>query len=69
MGCSHIKLCSISRKLCTIVLLWSTYEYQKLPMGIYRSLDIFQEKINELFNGLDYVKINIDNLIIIINKS
>ena len=56
MGYYHIKLCQFSRKLCTILLPWGKYEYHKLPMGLCNSADIFQEKTNELFNGLDYVR-------------
>ena len=60
MGYYHIKLCPFSRKLCTIVLPWGKYEYQKLPMGLCNSPDIFQEKMNDLFAGLDYVRAYID---------
>ena len=63
----HITLCPISRKLCTIVLPWGKFEYQKLPMGLCNSPDIFQEKMNELFNGLEYVRAYIDDLLIISN--
>ena len=38
------------------------YEYQKLPMGLCGSPDIFQEKMNELFNSLDYLRTFIDDL-------
>ena len=36
-------------------------------MGFYNSPDIFQEKMNELFNGLEYVRAYIDDLLIISN--
>ena len=36
-------------------------------MGLFNSPDIFQEKINELFNGLEHVKTYIDDLVIISN--
>ena len=32
------------------------YEDQKLPMGLYNSSEIFQEKKTELFNRVDYVR-------------
>ena len=67
MGYYHIKLCPNSKKLCTIVLPWGKYEYQKLPMGLCNSPDIFQEKMNELFAGLDYVRTYIDDLLCISN--
>ena len=65
MGYYHITLCPKSRKLCTIVLPWGKFEYQKLPMGLCNSPDIFQEKMNELFNDLEYVRAYIDDLLII----
>ena len=64
MGYYHIKLYPFSRKLSTIV-----YGYQKLPMGLCNGPDIFQEKMNELFNGLEYVRTYIDDLLVISNKS
>ena len=67
MGYYHIELCPNSKKLCTIVLPWGKYEYQKLPMGLCNSPDIFQEKMNELFAGLDYVRTYIDDLLCISN--
>ena len=38
-------------------------------MCIYNSPDIFQEKMNEFFNCLDFVRTYIDDLLIISNKS
>ena len=38
-------------------------------MGPCDSPDIFQEKMNELFNGLEYVRTYIDDLLIISLKS
>ena len=67
MGYYHIQLDPASKKLCTIVLPWGKYEYNKLPMGLCNSPDIFQEKMSELFYGLDYVRAYIDDLLIIIN--
>ena len=69
MGYYHIKLCPFSRKLCTIILPWGKYEYQNLPMGLCNSPDIFQENMNELSNGVEYVRTYIDDLLIIRNKS
>ena len=69
MGYYHIELDTISRELCTIVLPWGKYQYQKLPMGLCNSPDIFQEKMNELFVGLDNVRAYIDDLLILSIKS
>ena len=38
-------------------------------MGLCNSPDIFQEKMNELFNGLDYLRTLVDDLLIISNES
>ena len=38
-------------------------------MGLCNSSDIFQEKMNKLINGLEYVRTYIDDLLIIRNKS
>ena len=69
MGYYHIELDPESSTLCTIVLPWGKYEYLKLLMGLCNSLDIFQEKMNELFSGFDYVGAYIDDLLVIIKGS
>ena len=38
-----------------------------MPIGLCNSPDIFQEKMNELFHGLEYVRAYIDDLFIISN--
>ena len=53
MGYCHIELISKSKELCTIVTQWGKYDYQQIPMGLCNSHDIFQEKMYELFIGLD----------------
>ena len=63
MGYYHIELSAKSKELFTIVTQWGKYEYQRLPMGLYNSPDIFQEKISELFVGLDTVRVYIDDLL------
>jgi RNase H-like domain found in reverse transcriptase/Reverse transcriptase (RNA-dependent DNA polymerase)/Integrase zinc binding domain/Retroviral aspartyl protease len=65
MGYYHIELSPQSKKLCTIVLPWGKYEYQRLPMGLCNSPDIFQEKMNTLTGDLEYVRAYIDDLLIL----
>ena len=65
MGYYHIELTPESRRLRKFVLPWVNYKYQKLPMGLCNSPDIFQEKMNKLFMGLDYVRAYIDDLLVI----
>ena len=36
---------------------------QRLPMGLCNGPDIFQEKMSELFDGLDFVRTYIDDLL------
>ena len=38
-------------------------------MGLSNSPDIFQEKMNEFFNGLEYIRTYIDDILIISKKS
>ncbi len=63
MGYYHLELSEKSKELCTIVLPFGKFEYQRIPMGLCNSPDIFQEKMNELFEGLDFVRAYIDDLL------
>ena len=65
MGYCHIKLDAESRKLCTIILSWGKYECNSLPMGLCNIPDVFQEKMNDLFVGMDKVRAYIDDLLLI----
>ena len=49
--------------MCTIVLPWGKYEYQKLPMGLCNSPDIFQEHMSELLGDLEFIRTYLDNLL------
>ena len=69
MGYYHIELSPFSKRLCTIVLPWGKYEYQRLPMGLCNSPDIFQEKMSTLMQDLEYVRAYIDDLLIITSGS
>ena len=44
MGYYHIELDSKSKQLCTIVLPWVKYEYQKLPMVYVMVQTYFRKK-------------------------
>ena len=69
MGYYHITLTPFSKRLCTIVTPFGKYEYQRLPMGLSNSPDIFQEKISELMIGLDFVRAYIDDILVISSGS
>ena len=64
MGYYHIVLSPDARKICTIVTPFGKYEYQRLPMGLCNSPDIFQEWMSELMAGLKFVRVYIDNILI-----
>ena len=48
---------------------WGKYEYLKLPVGLCNSPDIFQEKMNELMEGLEFVRAYLDDLLIVTKGS
>ena len=65
MGYYHLELSEKSKELCAIALPFGKFECQRIPMGLCNSPDIFQEKMNELFDGLDFVRAYIDDLLCI----
>jgi hypothetical protein len=65
MGYSHMLLTPFSSRLYTIVLPWGKYEYCRLPMGLSRSPDVFQEKMSELMSGLEFAWAYLDDLLIL----
>ena len=69
MGYYHIQLTPNSRRLCTIVMPWGKYEYQRLPMGLSNSPDIFQENMSGLMQGLNFVRAYIDDLLVFSKES
>ena len=69
MGYYHIELTPDASKLCTVVLPWGKYEYLRLPMGLCNSPDIFQEKMGELMEGLEFARAYIDDLLVISRNS
>ena len=69
MGYYTIRLDSISSKICTIILPWGKYSYERLPMGVAGSPDIFQEKMSGLMASLECVFAYIDDLFIISRDS
>ena len=66
-GYYHIPLDKQTQKLCTTVLPWGKYSYERLPMGIATSPDIFQKAMNDIFGDLDYVLVYLDDILILSN--
>ena len=52
--------------LCAIFLPWGLYRYKQLTMVVTNSSDIFQQKINYLFHGFEFIGANIDNILVLI---
>ena len=69
MGYYHIQLTPEASRLCTIILPWGKYVYERLPMGITSSVDIFQEKMNELFFGFEFVRVYLDDLLVLTSST
>jgi hypothetical protein len=45
---------------------WGKHKYNRLPMGIKNSPDIFQQKISDLMEGLeDFIRAYLDDILII----
>jgi putative transposase len=65
----HIPLDEYSQKLCTTILPWGKYHYQRLPRGIKNSPDIFKAVINDLLGDLDFPLVYLDDILITSNGS
>ncbi len=69
MGYYTIRLEPDASRICTIIFSWGKYSYKRLPMGIACSPDIFQSKISELMESLEYVQAYSDDLLCISRSS
>jgi hypothetical protein len=67
MGYYTIRIHPYSQKICTIVTPFGEYQYLRLPMGISRSPDIFQEKMSDLMQHLDFVHTYLDDILVILS--
>ena len=65
VGYYYIRLSKEASDLCTIILSSIKYKYKRLPMGVYNSPDISQEKMNEMFRGIEFTRLYIYDLLII----
>ncbi len=65
MGYYTIRLDPDASKICTIIFTWGKYSYKRLPMGSADSPDIFQGKMLELMESLEFVRAYLDDLLCI----
>jgi hypothetical protein len=69
MGFWTILLDKFSQSLCTIILPWGKYCYLCLPMGLACSLDIYQEKMSELFIDMTFIIVYQDDILVLTSGS
>jgi hypothetical protein len=69
MGYYTIRLDPDASRICTIIFPWVKYSYKKLLMCIADSPDIFQSKMLELMETLEYVQAYLDDLLCISRSS
>jgi hypothetical protein len=69
MGYYTIRLDLDASKICTVIIPWGKYSHKRLPMGIAGSPDIFQGKMSELMEPLEYVRAYLDDLLCIFKLS
>ncbi len=55
MGYYTIRLDPMASEMCTIIFLWGKYSYNRLPMGLGGSANIFQAQIIDLMASLEFV--------------
>ncbi len=59
-----IRLDPDASKIYTIIFPLGKYSYKQLPLGIAGSPDIFQGKMLELMESLEYVRAYLDDLLL-----
>ncbi len=62
MGYYTIRLDPNASRICTVIFPWEKYSYKRLPIGIAGSPDIFQSKMSELMEDLEYLRAYLDDL-------
>jgi hypothetical protein len=65
MGYYTIRLDPDASKICTVIFSWGKYSYKRLPMGIAGSSDIFQGKMSEVMESLEFARAYLDDLLCI----
>ena len=65
MGFYTIRLDPDASKICTIIFPRGKYSYKRLPKSIAGSPKVFQGKMSELMESLEYVRAYLDDLLCI----
>ena len=53
------------QKYLVMILPWGKYVYLNMPMGLNISVDVFQRELSRLFQGIPFVLVYIDDILII----
>ena len=61
----HIQLSENASNISTIILPWVKYRYKHLPMGVANSIEIFQQKMDYLFQGFEFIIAHMDDLLML----
>ncbi len=69
MGYYTTRLDPDASRICTIIFPWEKYSYKRLQMGIAGSPDIFQSKMLDLMESLEYVQAYLDDFLCISRSS
>ena len=69
MGYYHLELDAHTMEICTVVFPWGKYRYRRLPTGAAYAPDIFQARMGVLFSELESVRVYIDDLLVITEKT
>ena len=64
-GYYHIPMSKKAQRILSSVVPWGRYSYKRLPMGLASAPDIFQNIMTNLFHDLDYVLVNLDDILVI----
>jgi hypothetical protein len=63
-GYWQIKLDGESAKLTTFNTPFGRYHFTRLPFGIHSSQDVFQKKVDEIYEGLNGVAAIVDDILV-----
>ena len=67
MGYYHIRLSYIASEVCTTILRWVKYRYNRLMMGISNYMKKIKRKRFKMFCLFEFIQAYINNLLIITN--
>ena len=65
VGYYNIQMSENTSNLYTIILPWGKCWYKRLPMAVEISTEIFQQNMNDLFRGFDFICAYIYDLVVL----